>query len=1766
MPVPQRRATVTGLGARNARRKSRGLDKGLPNGLQPKFDVCGDVLLACGNCKDGQLGLPEVPEDGCLKRFTRVSPPAAVPLPPGQRPPLAALSGVASVSCGWASTYVRMHDGRLLVTGKNANGQLGLGHTEDQTELVPVSGVSNVVSVHAGAHHCFLCLADGTLLVTGCNDDGQLGTGTTDGLDTFSVASSLHGHRAVEAACGGNHSLVVTDEGQVFAAGQNQDGQLGLGHRTSQIYFELVRSLDGVHVTGARCGGFHSFVVTADGEVYAAGRGDEGQLGGLSSQLLFTLIDNLGRGAQDIACGWAFSVCVMRDDMVYMCGKNDDGQLGRGQKGRPQKSWELVEGLVGHEIVAVTCGRSHVLALTVTRQLLCCGLNRTGQLGTLPDDSVVPAFTACPDVDDPAFIKPLDPVVAIAAGAFHSVVVAGKAMTAGLDPPPPDFVPDPTCWSPTAEGCAAARVRRLHQLSADGVADLELVAREEDTAREHIRRHYGWEAAVRQRFDLLRAIEHMERGAVLTDEHGDRAALAMHLTNYHFHCHRFWDTCFEQERLERDAVVDEEEADWRSLVALFGVVGRTVCAQTGGRLELLVAEMRQAEMLQRDAMRANHFLEHARYTQIYLDATERLRWSLVEADRIRAIPTVLPEPTELLAALQPALQWDEDLAALRRGGSLDQARTAAAASFRELDTKAKAARSGDVKAIARRDYQLVHARSAAELWQTELNAKPVANTCLRATMKGGWDPPAGDWGPPGRHVELKSWADELTRLLAERGGAPADVRLPGRDDTGVDAMHKAAMRVKEANDRIRDWRMEYKAAVSRAQSSTDNNRKICYDLFEIPLRPWIPCFNALDKAIQDEERVKALPQGVSPQPEELVALAAAEVLAAIARTDAQLRAVAAERVDVVRHLELLAATVDAQMRFTALRKKVSKENRRRAGLQALRQALDFGALSEADYDRQRQLLEAPPELQKVPSVRGLWELREEVRSKKFALEAAEDRVRRTGLYKEEDREVSIEETSAQVRDALSTLRDAKRRLHVEQSAVRVELDFVWSAVAPYLPDLTEEIRRVTGSDLARELAVVGEAALPLIVDRRRGEYEFEDSIPVHVDGRGRQRLLWCKFDGDAFVLKEYRVEEVFSGPPAAALREFAKWLGICAQLRHSAIAPVRAVFGEIDDDETEVFYLQFERYDTDLRQWMRQPQPGDEAEQARAVLHVLQSLLAGLAFMHCPRDNLPDGVVHGNIGASNILMRRGNPLYNDLEPAPDAPPPTGTNKRRPLEMRGTVPAYAAPELVYAGSAVRNDKAPTRMSDVYALGRTVEELLKCPAAAGLRQMESRRGGQSLDQSLARLAAQMVVAEPGKRPTAAAAAAEFGLVSRGWDPKLANHYESVVAVEREQDQVRAFLAELLATRPMVWMHGAPPVTDDGLEHPRFTIERFGVVVEKVPDAARSAQNQYRWEQDKLRSEAEDKRLDSILYDLRYRASTGEMRVPDYWGSREIDGGRAPLFPLGPSPGAGLDIVHIGRHTDKRALELLREGFQSRYGSAGPRLSMCGAWRTENHVLWRLYANARQQTRLHRTKDSVAMDLPRGVQLEPRLLELSRSLAPDIDALVNETYMFCPVRSDAAFAALAYGCRLRFCPGVQGFTLDLAENPAACDVHASSDIQDGAFPDLHTRIYRAGVKHPGKCYYMLLCRVVLGRVCGSANGSTNLDDKQPLFDDPRPFRGPEGEACFVRDLRNIPGKDVRYHSLVTEPGSGRPYRCVTVYDRNRVLPEYLIAYSRE
>ena len=127
---------------------------------------------------------------------------------------------------------------KVFCFGNTSNGELGLGGIEDEHILLPRKQKLSIDTrkyslkqLCSGRNHTLVLLRDNsedsTLVLTcGSNERNQLGRqGSWKRLEPV---DALRNHVVARMCCGANHSLVLTEAGQIFGWGCNLFGQLGV--------------------------------------------------------------------------------------------------------------------------------------------------------------------------------------------------------------------------------------------------------------------------------------------------------------------------------------------------------------------------------------------------------------------------------------------------------------------------------------------------------------------------------------------------------------------------------------------------------------------------------------------------------------------------------------------------------------------------------------------------------------------------------------------------------------------------------------------------------------------------------------------------------------------------------------------------------------------------------------------------------------------------------------------------------------------------------------------------------------------------------------------------------------------------------------------------------------------------------------------------------------------------------------------------------------------------------------------------------------------------------------------------------------------------------------------------------------------------------------------------------------------------------------------------------------------------------------------------
>ncbi|KAF5827001.1 regulator of chromosome condensation 1/beta-lactamase-inhibitor protein II [Dunaliella salina] len=224
----------------------------------------------------------------------------------------------------------------VFAWGVNEDGQLGLDR--DQNTLMTPKVVEALLGVQfkgrsflsnplvGGSRNTLAIDASGEVYSWGWNDRGTLGHGHRAHERKPRRVQALAGKNIVQVHVNGWHCLALSSSGQVYAWGGNEYNQCAVNPELRDVLIPTP-CLPQLKVKQVACGGMHSLVLTEGGEVLMWGEpwGD------------FSLyLDRLPRkvpGANNMAAisaGAFHNMALNHDGQVFTWGTNDFGQLGNG--------------------------------------------------------------------------------------------------------------------------------------------------------------------------------------------------------------------------------------------------------------------------------------------------------------------------------------------------------------------------------------------------------------------------------------------------------------------------------------------------------------------------------------------------------------------------------------------------------------------------------------------------------------------------------------------------------------------------------------------------------------------------------------------------------------------------------------------------------------------------------------------------------------------------------------------------------------------------------------------------------------------------------------------------------------------------------------------------------------------------------------------------------------------------------------------------------------------------------------------------------------------------------------------------------------------------------------------------------------------------------------------------------------------------------------------------------------------------------------------
>ncbi|XP_019184500.1 PREDICTED: ultraviolet-B receptor UVR8-like [Ipomoea nil] len=252
--------------------------------------------------------------------------------------PIKALQGVQikQIACGDSHCLAVTIEGVVQSWGRNQNGQLGLGNTEDYLlpqKIEAFQGIP-VKMVAAGAEHTAAVTEDGKLYGWGWGRYGNLGLGNRNDCLVPQKVSAVEGEKMIMVACGWRHTISVSSSGALYTYGWSKYGQLGHGDFEDRLVPHKLETLCGDFISQVSGGWRHTMALTADGKLYGWGWNKFGQVGvgdniDHCSPIQVDFPNN--EKVAQVSCGWRHTIAFTERQNVYSWGRGINGQLGHGK-------------------------------------------------------------------------------------------------------------------------------------------------------------------------------------------------------------------------------------------------------------------------------------------------------------------------------------------------------------------------------------------------------------------------------------------------------------------------------------------------------------------------------------------------------------------------------------------------------------------------------------------------------------------------------------------------------------------------------------------------------------------------------------------------------------------------------------------------------------------------------------------------------------------------------------------------------------------------------------------------------------------------------------------------------------------------------------------------------------------------------------------------------------------------------------------------------------------------------------------------------------------------------------------------------------------------------------------------------------------------------------------------------------------------------------------------------------------------------------------
>lgn len=240
-----------------------------------------------------------------------------------------------AITMGQNSTHAIDGDHKIWGWGINGSGQIGDGTITSRSVPVPVVGTARKYKqISSGAGHVIAVECGTNLAYTwGGNASGQLGDGT---VLAKSSPIAVAGAKTWSRVRGGDtYNLGIDTAGVIWAWGSNDQGQLGDGTVVAKSSPIQVLGLPALTWVDVMCGEKTSYALASNGQIWAWGLNNDGQLGDGTVVKKSSPVQVLGTGSgslimKKLSAGLYHAHALNSVGQIWGWGINTNGRIGDG--------------------------------------------------------------------------------------------------------------------------------------------------------------------------------------------------------------------------------------------------------------------------------------------------------------------------------------------------------------------------------------------------------------------------------------------------------------------------------------------------------------------------------------------------------------------------------------------------------------------------------------------------------------------------------------------------------------------------------------------------------------------------------------------------------------------------------------------------------------------------------------------------------------------------------------------------------------------------------------------------------------------------------------------------------------------------------------------------------------------------------------------------------------------------------------------------------------------------------------------------------------------------------------------------------------------------------------------------------------------------------------------------------------------------------------------------------------------------------------------